>query len=257
MVALPEFDVLICTCRLNNRLRRALSSCYEQTLLPRVVVLVVNSVPIREAEQTFLDDLARTWPNLHVLTTSVVGLMHSLALGLEACQASLIARMDDDDIALPHRFERQVSWMQANPQTAILGTWYQRVDAAGNITNVVHLPTEDLSIRRAMLRGNPICQPSVMFRRQAILELGGYSGGVHAEDYDLWVRATRRPEFKFANLPEICLSYSASASGEARGSRRAYASVLATQLGQLFTGGGLRWAPAAVWTFIKLLFRST
>jgi hypothetical protein len=256
MVAVPEFDVLICTCRLNAELRRALNSCFEQTLRPTAVVLVVNSVPIGEMEQAFLDDLARTWSNLRVLTTHVRGLMHSLALGLEACQAALVARMDDDDIALPHRFERQVSWMRANPQTTILGTWYQRIDEAGCVTRVVRLPTENRLIRRAMLWGNPMCQPSVMFRRQAILDLGGYNGGVHAEDYDLWVRASRRADVQFANLPEVCLSYRDVAVGEARGSRQAYASVLASQLQQLLTGGGLRWAPAAIWTLAKLFFRS-
>lgn len=257
MTTMAEFEVLMGTCRLNSGLRDALKSCFEQTLQPNAVVLVVNSVPIREAEQALLDDLTRTWPRLRVLTTQVSGLIHSLAIGLEACRAPLIARMDDDDIALPHRFECQVAWMQAHPQTTILGTWYQRVNDSGSITRTVRLPTGDRRIRRAMLWGNPICQPSVMFRRQAILDLGGYNGGVHAEDYDLWVRASRRADVRFANLPKVCLSYKDVAIGEARGSRQAYASVLASQLQQLFTGGGLRWAPAAIWTLAKLMLRSS
>lgn len=256
MTADLKFDVLICTHRLNAELRGALGSCFNQTLPPSSVVLVVNGLPIGAAEQGYLDDLVQAWPALRVLTTPVRGLIFSLNLGLHACQAPLVARMDADDLALPHRFERQMAWMQSHPETAILGTCYNRIDEDGRVTQEVRLPIEDAGIRRALLWGNPLCHPSVMYRRQAVLDLGGYHGGLHAEDYDLWLRASRRTDLQFANLPEICLSYRATSVGGARGSRQAYASVLASQVRQLVTGGGLRWAPAAMWTFAKLLFRS-
>jgi glycosyltransferase involved in cell wall biosynthesis len=250
------FDVLICTHRLDAELRLALQSCFDQTLPPDSVVLVVNGLQIGEAEQGELDGLVRAWPTLRVLTTPVHGLIFSLNLGLHACRAPLVARMDADDVALPHRFERQAAWMQAHPETTILGTGYQRIDAQGRPMQSVQLPTSDALIRRALMWRNPMCHPSVMYRRQAILDLGGYHGGLHAEDYDLWLRASRRPDIRFANLPEICLSYRARSTGEARGSREAYASVLASQLRQLLTGGGLRWLVAALWTLAKRVFRS-
>jgi glycosyltransferase involved in cell wall biosynthesis len=256
MTTALEFNVLICTHRLDAELRDALSSCFDQTVLPSSVVLVVNGLSIGAAEQGYLDDLVQTWPALRVLTTPVRGLISSLNLGLHACQAPLVARMDADDVALPHRFELQMAWMQLHPETAILGTCYNRIDAHGRVTQAVRLPAEDAQIRRALLWGNPLCHPSVMYRRQAILDLGGYHGGLHAEDYDLWLRASRRTDLQFANLPEICLSYRAVSAGDARGSRQAYASVLASQVRQLVTGGGLRWAPAAIWTLAKLIFRS-
>ncbi|VTU34021.1 Putative glycosyltransferase EpsE [Variovorax sp. SRS16] len=256
MTAAAGFDVLMCTHRLNAELRRALASCFDQTLKPGSLVLVVNGLQIGDAEQAYLDDLVRTWPALRVLTTPVRGLIFSLNLGLHACRAPLVARMDADDLALPHRFERQVAWMQSHPETTILGTWYDHVDARGQVTRSLQLPIEDARIRRALFWGNPLCHPSVMYRRQAILDLGGYHGGLHAEDYDLWLRASRRPDCGFANLPEVCLHYSAASTGDARGSRQAYASVLASQARQLVTGGGLLWAPALLWTLAKLLFRS-
>lgn len=256
MVANVEFDVLICTHRLDAQLRSALHSCFDQTLPPSGVVLVVNGHVIGAAEQAYLDDLSRTWPALRVLTTSLQGLIFSLNLGLHSCRSPLVARMDADDVALPHRFERQVAWMQAHPETTILGTCYQRIDEQGRVAQAVRLPTEDALIRRALLWGNPLCHPSVMYRRQAILDLGGYHGGLHAEDYDLWLRASRRIDLQFANLPEICLSYRSVSAGGARRSRQAYASVLSSQVRQLVTGGGLLWAVAALRTFAKLVLRS-
>jgi hypothetical protein len=95
-----------------------------------------------------------------------------------------------------------------------------------------------------------------MYRRQPILDLGGYLGALHAEDYDLWLRAARRADLQFANLSEICLSYRASPPSEARRSREAYASVLASQVRQLVTGGGVVWAASALLSLFKLALRS-
>lgn len=256
MMSASEFDVLICTHRLDAQLCGALTSCFDQSVLPNSVVLVVNGIVIGAAEQAYLDDLTRLWPTLRVLTTPVHGLIFSLNLGLHACQAPLVARMDADDMALPNRFESQVHWMQTHPEISILGSCYQRIDEKGHVLDMVRLPIEDSKIRRALLWCNPLCHPSVMYRRQAILDLGGYQGGLHAEDYDLWLRASRRVDLQFANLPDVCLSYRAASAGEARRSREAYASMLSSQIRQLVTGGGLAWAMAAVWTFAKLVFRS-
>ena len=68
---------------------------------------------------------------------------------------------------------------------AVFGTAYTFIDAHGVTTKTVQPPTQDADIRRAMPWRNPICHPSVMFRRMAVLEVGGYLGGLHAEDYDL------------------------------------------------------------------------
>ena len=147
--------------------------------------------------------------------------------------------------------------MRVHPETTILGTGYQRIDPQGRLLNVVTLPAGDAAIRRRLLWTNPLCHPTVMYRREAILALGGYHGALHAEDYDLWVRASRLEGLRFANLPDICLNYQATPSGEARRSRQAYASVLSTQVREIVNGGGPMWAVAALWTFIKLLLRSS
>jgi cellulose synthase/poly-beta-1,6-N-acetylglucosamine synthase-like glycosyltransferase len=256
MKTAAEFDVLICSHRLDADLRTAVASCFDQRLLPSSVVLVVNGLTIGEAEQAYLDGLVQSWPTLRVLTTAMHGLIFSLNLGLHACRAPLVARMDADDLALPNRFASQLDWMRTHPETTILGTCYQRIDEHGRAAGTVSLPTENAEIRRALLWGNPLCHPSVMYRRQAILDLGGYQGGLHAEDYDLWLRASRRADLQFANLPDVCLSYRMTSTGDARRSRQAYASVLASQVRQLATGGGFAWALAAGWTFAKLVLRS-
>lgn len=256
MTSSSDFDVLICTNRLNAELHGALASCFEQTVAPRCIVLVINGLSLGEAEQAYLEALATKWPALQVLTTPVHGLIFSLNLGLQTCQSPLVARMDADDLALPHRFERQVAWMNAHPETTILGSCYQLIDEQNRVVGTAEVPTEDRQIRHALRWRNPMCHPSVMFRRQPILNLGGYLGALHAEDYDLWLRASKIAGLQFANLPEVCLSYRVSSDSEARRSREAYASVLASQVRHLVTGGGAIWAVAALLSLAKLVFRS-
>ena len=118
-------------------------------------------------------------------------------------------------------------------------------------------PTSNDQIRRAFLRGNPLCHPSVMFRRKAVLDVGGYLGGLYAEDYDLWVRLSVAPENQFASLDEVCLGYRSVGVGVARRSRFAYATMAAAQLRSFINGQGLVWAVAALFTIVKAFVRST
>ena len=70
------------------------------------------------------------------------GLVAALNLGIERADATLIARMDADDIALPERFERQMARMAAEPDLLVLGTATIRIDAKRNHLDVVVPPAD-------------------------------------------------------------------------------------------------------------------
>lgn len=77
-------------------------------------------------------------------------------------------------------------------------------------------------------------------------------GGVHAEDYDLWLRLYETKEIYFKNLPISLLGYRIE-GGEARGAREAYASQAATQLRSFLLGNGFRWMIACIISVTKLI----
>jgi hypothetical protein len=164
--------------------------------------------------------------------------------------------MDSDDWSTPDRLSRQLEYMRNHPDVAVLGTAYTVIDAQGVATTTVQPPTQDADIRRAMPWRNPICHPSVMFRRKAVLEVGGYLGGLHAEDYDLWLRLAAHPAYKFANLAQVCLGYRVIGVGTARRARSAYATMAAAQMQQFVNGQGLRWILAALVSVGKALVRA-
>jgi len=127
--------------------------------------------------------------------------------GLAAARGQYVAMLDADDIARPERIEKQVRFLEAEPSIAVLGTWLEAIDPEGRTIGYREYPTADEEIRRAFRRYNAIAQPSVMFRREVVVEAGGYTfEGLPGEDYELWSRLARRGA-RFANLPEPLLRY--------------------------------------------------
>jgi hypothetical protein len=133
-----------------------------------------------------------------------LGLVATLNEGIELARGEFIARMDADDVAAPERLALQVRRMIEDPDLAVLGTNITYADATGNAAGrPLNQPTGPALVRWSLLRGNCLSHPTVMLRRAA---LGGerYSAEyIHAEDYDLWLRLSRR--HRLDNLPQSLL----------------------------------------------------
>jgi glycosyltransferase involved in cell wall biosynthesis len=214
------------------------------------LVIVVNG----PEEEQLVPRLEKAYAHdyrVRVIGTPVHFLNFSLTLGLHLANAPLVARMDADDISYPHRLSRQLDYMQAHPHVAVLGSSYELMDEQGKVLGRVDNPSNDLDIRGTLHYRNPICHPSVMLRRDAVLSVGGYLGGKNAEDYDLWVRLAATPGWRFANLNEPLMAYNASPAGQARRSRTAYANVAAVQWREFLIKREWRWLWGALLTAVK------
>lgn len=143
---------------------------------------------------------------LLVLRQAHAGLVPSLNRGIEAASAQLIARMDADDVAEPHRLARQVEALAAAPHVAVVGSNYMVIDAAGNRREASRLPTTPEAIRAALPSSNPLAHPTVMLRRAAAINAGLYRRAfLQCEDYDLWLRLGEQHDL--LNLKEPLLLY--------------------------------------------------
>ena len=134
-----------------------------------------------------------------------IGLINTLHRAYAECRASLIARMDADDICHPERLGRQVTFLNNHPEVSIVGG---AIRFFGNVApNVFQFPTNHVSIRPAMLFYCPLAHPALMFRRELVEQgLIHYDDDFrHAEDYHLWSRLLLR--VTSANLPEVVLDY--------------------------------------------------
>jgi glycosyltransferase involved in cell wall biosynthesis len=207
-----------------------------------------------EKRKEILERVVEWFPKdsrIRVFCTDVSNLTFSLNLGLHEARGHLVARMDADDLSESDRLERQVRFLEENPDVVVLGSSYSVINNEGVEIRKIVLPVNDESIRRALIYKNPLCHPSIMYRRDVILKAGGYMGGIHAEDYDLWLRLSSDSNIKFHNLKEILLKYREDSAGPARKSRQSYAASSGSLLAKFANGEGVIWLMGCVVTVIK------
>ena len=139
------------------------------------------------------------------------GVVHSLTVGLEAARGEYVARMDGDDISHRDRFAAQVEFLDREKDIALVGTCANVIDEAGAVVGVMRVPTSSQEVHEVLLKRNVFVHPTVMFRRQPVLDLGGYqavrAGAEMAQDYHLWLRLEEC--YPLANLADVLLDYRA------------------------------------------------
>lgn len=141
-----------------------------------------------------------------ICNTERLGFAASLNVGIEAAQGKYIARMDDDDISLPTRFEKQVEYMESHPEVGICGT---NAKFFGNETAVIGVETDPEVLKVITLYRTPFIHPTIMMRKDLIDKYNlRYDPSYFTEDYELWSRAIQY--FPIANIDEILLNYRAS-----------------------------------------------
>ena len=135
------------------------------------------------------------------------GLVASLNEMIALAKAPLLARMDCDDISISNRFSLQMEYMGRNSDIGISGTNTHDLTEDGRIIAAKESYPLTPSEARIWLRKGPaLCHPSAMMRTDLIRNLSGYRTAFrHAEDYDLWLRASRSTSI--ANIPERLLLY--------------------------------------------------
>jgi glycosyltransferase involved in cell wall biosynthesis len=195
--------------------------------------------------------LAHGDPRVVFVESGGRGIAGALACGLAAARGDLVARMDADDVALPGRLARQAELMAADERLGAVGT---RVQALGDCGEGMHRyiawqngivsPVEHV---RDLFVESPLCHPSVLLRRRALDEVGGWRDVVWAEDYDLWLRLDAGG-WHLAKVPEVLLLWRQRA-GSATFSDPRYAPERFTEARAFYLAPKLLRAarPVAVW----------
>jgi cellulose synthase/poly-beta-1,6-N-acetylglucosamine synthase-like glycosyltransferase len=118
------------------------------------------------------------------------GISAALNILIKEARGDLIARMDSDDLCLPWRFTRQMNAIKISGADFIFSNavlFGSGVRPLGFMPQVP-LGLNNESSRRLIGFLNPFVHPTMMARKDALQDLGGYSDGF-SEDYDLWLRA--------------------------------------------------------------------
>jgi len=118
-----------------------------------------------------------------------VGIGAAANIGLQACQNELVAKMDSDDIAVYGRFALQCDCFEQNEQLSVLGGYIEEFDDDPDKPVAVReVPVANEEIRQMARRRQPFNNTTVMYRKSAVIAVGGYRNFRRNEDYDLYVR---------------------------------------------------------------------
>ena len=147
-----------------------------------------------------------------------IGLASTLNEGILLSRSNLIARIDQDDEAMPDRLRIQYTFMNKNKKVAVAGSYVYLMGRNKKFDKILILPTDSKSIRSELIKSNCIFHPSVIMRKKSVVNIGGYRKEYkNAEDYDLWLRLAKSESI--CNIPLPLTRYRFSIDGMTLGKK--------------------------------------
>lgn len=217
----PDFEFLICA-----------NACTDE-LWNKLLLIAEHDCRVR----IFRNDIGQLAFNLNFLANNT--------------QCDYLVRMDADDLSEPHRLRTLRLSLNSDP-VDILGSAVLLINELNLETGVMRLPETEDKIKSALTYRTVFCHPSVVLRRQFLLDMRGYIGGLVSEDTDLWLRSVRA-NAKMKNLPDYLLRYRVHAN-QSVGSRLGYAEVAGHWMREFLINPSWYTMRGFVISFFKALF---
>lgn len=189
-------------------LRQSLDSLFNQSLRADEIILVEDG-PLTPELYSVVEEYSARFPEVRVIPLPVNGgLGNALNEGLRHCSFDLVARMDTDDIAMPDRFQKQVSLMESAPEIDVCSAWIDEfIGSVDNVVSVRKIPETSEEIYNYGKSRCPVNHPVAIYRKSAVTDSGGY--GPFPEDYYLWGKMLARGH-RFYNMQESLLYFRSS-----------------------------------------------
>lgn len=214
---------------------RALRSVGNDQSLPPTEIVVVCDGPVKPEVDALLahcqsgqrpDLLGTSSLKVHRLSKNQ-GLSAALNAGLDVCECDIVARADADDIATPDRFACQIPLMDSYD---LVGAAIAEFTDDENETGMVRcMPHTQEQIRHTVTYRSPFNHPTVVYRKDAVLAVGGYEHVHCMEDYLLFARMVKAG-VTCCNVPDVLVKYRVGAGAYARrGGLRMLGSEIAIQ----------------------------
>jgi glycosyltransferase involved in cell wall biosynthesis len=137
-----------------------------------------------------------------------MGITGSLNRGLNVAKGEYIARMDADDVSLPHRFEKQFAYMTKHQDVYVLGSAVCDIDESGKVLGAFFPPSEPAVLGFVIMYRFPFYHPALMIRQSVIDKYDlRYDDefGKGVEDFHFISRISKYG--KLANLDEVLLLF--------------------------------------------------
>lgn len=200
----PKLSVVLPVYNCPDYVGEAIDSILNQTMTDFELIVIDDGSKDNSLE------IIKQYPDqrIRLFTQENQGLAKTLNRGISLARGRYIARQDQDDISLPDRFTKQVSFLDANPDCALVGTWAEIWKERSRTNRTLSHPINHSRIKFELLFDSQFVHSSVMFRKEIVEKEGSYSTDKDREppeDFELWSRLARK--YVLSNIPEILLFY--------------------------------------------------
>jgi glycosyltransferase involved in cell wall biosynthesis len=201
---MPKISVIMPVYNGERYLKEALESILNQTFTD-FELIIINDGSTDASEKTIKSFTDKRI--VYLDNGKNLGLAASFNAGIDAARGAYIARMDSDDVSVPERFEKQVSYLERKPHVGIMGSSIIIINELGHKIATHLRPKTHKEIKFSSLFSSPMYHPTVMGRAEIFKSHHYNETFSNSEDYELWSRLLFNSNVRFANFKTPLLKY--------------------------------------------------
>jgi glycosyltransferase involved in cell wall biosynthesis len=200
---------VICLCFNHSKfVREAIESVLAQTYSS--VQLIVVDDASTDGSAAIIKQLVAQHPTIEFLPLKQnLGNCKAFNRGLALAKGEYLIDLAADDVLLPERIAVGVTTLQQTGDNyGVHFSDAEWIDETGkhlyfHSDRYPHATIPQGDIYKALISRYFICPPTVMFTREVINSLGGYDETLTYEDFDFWIRSSRK--FNYAYSPQVLM----------------------------------------------------
>ena len=188
----PEVSVILPFFNAEKTLSKAIESICNQCFTDFELLLVDNNST--DKSLSIAKEFSTKDSRIQLLTEKKQGVANAMNCGLKNSKGKYIARMDADDFSFPDRLEKQVNFLNKNPEIGLVGSEVKYIAHQSNTegfqrfvdwVNSFH-SAKEIELNRFV--EIPVVNPTIMFRKEIYEKFGGCFQGDFPEDYEMQLR---------------------------------------------------------------------
>lgn len=185
-------------------LKESINSILDQTYTDWEF-LIINEHGSNDGSKEIIEEYSKVDSRIILIQNEErLGISASMNVGIDRASGKYIARMDADDISMPKRFQKQVEFMENNPDIGMCGV---EVEIFGSNSFEWGLETDRNKLATNILFYSPSVHPTVMIRKEILDKYNlRYNEDYRAsEDYELFAKICSVTSV--ANINEVLFRY--------------------------------------------------
>lgn len=198
----------------------AVKSLLNQTLKPHEVIILIDG-SISEDMDRVVGELSQNSLIRVVRLSKNIGRGQARDRAIKEAKYDLIAMMDADDISVEDRFQKQIEHYLKTDADVIGGYIEEFINSPGDLKSFRRVPLKHEEIVKFAKWRQPMNHPTIVFKREAYLKIGGYKNLRMLEDFDLFYRMIASGMI-FVNIPDVLVQMRYSRAQQNRRSGFAY-----------------------------------